>query len=302
MIRRRRNFSPGKPQAAPSRDFSQGTTSPSRSPFRGSLLLGLLAFLLLAGCALKPALPPPPGKPSPYTPESRWQQLQNAQRAPVAMKALARIDLTTPSGRYPPFKVAFLLQAPDSFRLESLPLFGPPDFYLSLQNGEMQIFLPQEGKYYVGPPSRKALAAYLPFLSPGFGLSDLLVLLRGAVPLVQNEDVTLNGFQERDVYRLEVYRGEEKVQEFWLAAESNELLRASRWDKGELLYTARFEGYGGLKEAAGFPAEISVTTGQLEPTTLKIRYKDLQFPRDLSPALFSLEVPPGIEPLRLNGD
>ncbi len=302
MIRRRKNFSPGKPQAAPSRDFPQGATSPSRNPFRSSLLLGLLALLLLAGCALKPTLTPPPEKPSPFTPESRWQQLQTSLRAPIAMKALARIDLTTPSGRYPPFKVAFLLQAPDSFRLESLPLFGPPDFYLSLQKGEMQIFLPQEGKYYVGPPSRKRLAAYLPFLSPGLGLSDLLVLLRGAAPLVQDQGVTLKGFQERDAYRLEVYRAEEKVQELRLATESNDLLRTSRWDKGELLYTARFEGYGGLKEAAGFPAEIAVTTGQPEPATLTVRYKDLQFPRDLSPDLFSLEVPPGIEPLRLNGD
>jgi len=264
------------------------------------LLIHFLAILMFAGCALTPTMPPSPQGISPFFPRDRWQLLNAAERVPKALKALARIDLTTPSGRYP-LKVAILLQYPEHFRMESIPLFGPPDFYLTIENGELKVFLPQEGKYYMGTPSQTQLASFLPFISSRFQLSDMLALLRGTVPLSQYPDITLKGFQESEYYRLEVYRGKEKAQVFWLEPRSNQLIRATRWGKnGELLYTAQFEAYGGLKEAADFPTKISVTTGQPNPTTLTLQYTDLQFLQEIQPALFSLEIPPGIEPSRLN--
>jgi len=263
-------------------------------------LLPLLALLSLAGCAVTPTVAPTPQDLSPLSLQSHRQQLIAAESRPTALKALARIDITTASGRYP-LKVAILLQYPERFRMESLPLFGPPDFYLTIENGELKVFLPQEGKYYTGTPSQAQLASFLPFISSRFQLSDMLALLRGTVPLSQYPDITLKGFQESEYYRLEVYRGKEKAQVFWLEPRSNQLIRATRWGKnGELLYTAQFEAYGGLKEAADFPTKISVTTGQPNPTTLTLQYTDLQFLQEIQPALFSLEIPPGIEPSRLN--
>jgi len=274
----------------------------SRSHLRSvmTLLFRFLAILMFAGCSLIPAVTPAPQKISSFSPQDRWQLLNAAARAPKALKALARINLSTSSGRYP-LKVAILLHYPERFRMESLPLFGPPDFYLTIENGELKVFLPQEGKYYTGTPSQAQLASFLPFISSRFQLSDMLALLRGTVPLSQYPDITLKGFQESEYYRLEVYRGKEKAQVFWLEPRSNQLIRATRWGKnGELLYTAQFEAYGGLKEAADFPTKISVTTGQPNPTTLTLQYTDLQFLQEIQPALFSLEIPPGIEPSRLN--
>jgi len=263
------------------------------------LFIHFLAILMFAGCALTPTMPPSPQGISPFFPRDRWQLLNAAERVPKALKALARIDLTTPSGRYP-LKVAILLQYPEHFRMESIPLFGPPDFYLTIENGELKVFLPQEGKYYIGSPSQAQLASFLPFISSRFQLSDMLALLRGTVPLIQDQDINLKGFQESEYYRLEVYRGEEKAQVFWLKPESNELVRATLWGKnGDILYTAQFEAYGGLKEADDFPAKISVTMGPPNPATLSLQYMDIQFLREIQPDLFSLEVPPGIKPLRL---
>lgn len=282
-------------------EFRRAGTDRTGSPlYRVRLLCGLLAMLMCAGCAGTQALTPAPLN-SPYSsPQERWQRLNAEENIPKALKAIARIDLTTSSGRYP-LKVAILFQYPERFRMESLPLFGPPDFYLTVENGDLRVFLPQEGKYYIGTTSPTQLAPFLPFFSSRFQLFDMLALLRGTLPLIRDHDVTLKGFQEREYYRLEVYRGEEKAQVLWLKPESNRLVRATRWGKnGELLYTAQFEGHGGLREAAGFPLKISVTTGPPSPATLILRYMDLQFPEDIPPDAFSLAIPPGVEPLRLN--
>jgi len=265
-------------------------------------LLPLLALLSLAGCAVTPTVAPTPQDLSPLSLQSHRQQLIAAESRPTALKALARIDITTASGRYP-LKVAILLQYPDRFRMESLPLFGPPDFYLTLEKGTLKVLLPQEGKYYLGTPSQSQLQPFLPFLSPRFQFSDMLALLRGTVPLDQDSDTTLKGFQEGKYDRLEVYRWEQKTQVFWLERESNALVRATRWDQnGNLCYTAQFEDHGGIKEAAGFPTKISITTGEPNPVTLTLRYTDLQIVEEIQAALFSLEIPAGMEPIRLNED
>jgi len=265
-------------------------------------LLPILAVLSLAGCAVTPVAPTPaPEGMNASSLQSRWQQLAAAESKPTALKALARIDITTSSGRYP-LKVAILLQYPDRFRMESLPLFGPPDFYLTLEKGTLKVLLPQEGKYYLGTPSQSQLTSFLPFLSSRFQFSDMLALLRGTVvPLNQDSDTTLKGFQEGKYDRLEVYRWEQKTQVFWLERESNALVRATLWDQdGNLCYTAQFEGHGGIKEAAGFPTKISITTGEPDPVTLTLRYTDLQIVEEIQAALFSLEIPAGMKPIRLN--
>jgi hypothetical protein len=256
-------------------------------------------MLMFAGCAATPSREPVAQLPPPALQALR-QQLAAAEKEPEALKAVARLDITTPSGRYP-LKVAILLQYPDRLRVESLPLFGPPDFYLTIENGKLRVFLPQEGKYYIGSSSPKQLAAFLPFISSRFQLSDLFVLLRGTVPLIQDRDVILKGFPEQEYYRLEAYNGEQKVQALWLKPGSNQLVKATLWSKdGTLLYTAQFAAHGGLKEAAGFPTKISVTTGHPDPVTFTLNYTDLQFPREIQADLFSLKIPPGIEPRILN--
>lgn len=285
----------------PNDEFRAGRDNGSGSRLcRFLVLSGFLALLMFSGCTLTPAVKPVSQDIPLFSPQARWQQLMEEEKNPQALKALARIDLTTSSGRYP-LKIAFLLQYPERLRMESLPLFGPPDFYLTIENGELKVFLPQEGKYYIGTPSPVQLASFLPFISPHFQLSDMLALLRGTIPLIRDKDIILKGFQEKEEYRLEVYRGEEKAQVFWLKPISNQLVRAARWgNNGELLYSVRFEAYGSLKKAAGFPARISVTTGPPNPTTLKLSYTDIEILQEIQPELFSLEIPPGIEPLRLN--
>jgi len=273
-----------------------GKKAASSTPFL--LLLLFPAILSIAGCSLTPVVAPAPQ--SLNSPQARWQQLTAVEGNPTALKALARIDLTTRSGRYP-LKVAILLQYPNRIRLESLPLFGPPDFYLSVENGDLKVFLPQEGKYYIGTASQTQLASFLPFISSSFQLSDMLALLRGAVPLIRDQGITLKGFQESKEYRLEVYQGEQKIQVFWLTPESNHLIRAKLWDKnGDLRYTAQFDEHGGFKEAADFPTKLTVTTGNPNPATLTLRYTDLQLMPEIPSSSFSLEIPAGIEPLRLN--
>jgi hypothetical protein len=263
-------------------------------------LLPLLALLCLPGCAVTPAVAPTPQDLSPLSLQSRRQQLAAAESRPTALKALARIDITTSSGRYP-LKVAILFQYPDRFRMESLPLFGPPDFYLTLEKETLKVLLPQEGKYYLGTPSQSVLGSFLPFLSSRFHLADMLALLRGTVPLNQDPDTTLKGFRDGKYDRLQVYRRDRKIQDFWLESEAGTLVRATHWDEeGNLCYTAQFEEHGGFKEAPDFPKKISLTTGEPNPITLTLRYTDLQIVAEIQADLFSLEIPAGMEPIRLN--
>ncbi|OPY12827.1 MAG: hypothetical protein A4E66_01007 [Syntrophus sp. PtaB.Bin001] len=262
-------------------------------------LFKLLIMALFAGCAFMPPAAPVPQLPSPDV-QILWQKLIAAEKAPKAIKAVARIDIVTQSERYP-LKTAILLQYPDSLRVESLPLFGPPDFYLVIENERLKVLLPQEGKYYVGSSSPKELAAFLPFISSRFQLADMFSLLRGTVPLIKDEDVILRGFPDKEFYRLEAYKGKQKRQALWLKPGSDQLVRATLWDRdGSILYTAQFEAYGYLKEAVDFPAKISVATGQSDPVIFNLNYTDLQFPQEIAEDLFSLKIPPGVEPLILN--
>ncbi|OPY81967.1 MAG: hypothetical protein A4E70_00942 [Syntrophus sp. PtaU1.Bin005] len=264
------------------------------------LLLALPAILILAGCAAMTETAPEPVAMSSVPPPMLWQQLAAAEEKPPALKALARIDIATPSRRYP-LKAAILLQYPDRLRLESIPLFGPPDFYLTFEKDTMKVLLPQEGKYYIGAPSPAQLAAFLPFFSYRFQLSDMLALLRGTVPRFQGPDVTLKGFLEGKYDRLEVYRGENKIQAFWLEQGSGALHQAALWGRdGELRYRARFEDRGSIKETGDFPAKISVVIGDSNPVTLTLRYTDLQILDGIEAALFALEIPDGMEPVRYN--
>jgi len=263
-------------------------------------LLPLLALLSLAGCAVTPTVAPTPQDLSPLSLQSHRQQLIAAESRPTALKALARIDITTASGRYP-LKVAILLQYPERFRMESLPLFGPPDFYLTLEKGTLKVLLAHDGKYYLGTPSQSVLGSFLPFLSSRFQFADMLALLRGTVPLNQDPDTTLKGFRDGKYDRLEVYRRDRKIQDFWLEHETGTLVRATHWDEeGNLGYTAQFEEHGGFKEAPDFPKKISLTTGEPNPITLALRYTDLQIVAEIQADLFSLEIPAGMEPIRLN--
>ncbi len=278
----------------------KGKSGFGRSLYRFTIFLPvLLANLILAGCAVTREVAPAPEAASSVSPQILWQQRAAAEEKPTALKALARIDISTPSGRYP-LKVAILLQYPDRLRLESLPLFGPPDFYLTFEKGTLKVLLPQEGKYYSGTPSQTELAAFLPFLSDRFQLTDMMAILRGTVPRVQDQDVILKGFQEGKYDRLEVYRREQKIQAFWLEQGSNALVQAARWGQdGELRYKARFTDHGSFKEAANLPAKISVTIGDSNPVTLTLNYTDLQILAEIQEASFLLEIPDGMEPVKL---
>ncbi|OPY91109.1 MAG: hypothetical protein A4E72_00267 [Syntrophus sp. PtaU1.Bin208] len=263
------------------------------------LFLMLPAILIFAGCAVTREVAPAPEAASSVSPQILWQQLAAGEEKPTAMKALARIDIATPSGRYP-LKVAILLQYPDRLRLESLPLFGPPDFYLTFEKGTLKVLLPQEGKYYRGTPSQTELAAFLPFLSYRFQLTDMMAILRGTVPRIPDQGVTLKGFQEGKYNRLEVYRRGEKIQAFWLEQGSNALVQATRWGQdGELHYKARFSDHGSFKEAAELPAKISVAIGDSNPVTLSLNFTDLQILEGIPEASFLLELPDGMEPVKL---
>jgi len=266
------------------------------------LLLALPAILILAGCAAMPETAPEPEAMSSVPPPILWRQLAAAEEKPPALKALARIDIATPSGRYP-LKAAILLQYPDRLRLESIPLFGPPDFYLTFEKDTLKVLLPQEGKYYIGTPSPAQLTALLPFFSHRFQLSDMLALFRGTVPRIQGQDVTLKGFLEGKYDRLEVYRGGSKIQAFWLERGSGALHQAALWElDGELRYRVRFEDRGSINETGDFPAKISAAIGDSNPVTLTLRYTDLQILDGIEAALFALEIPDGMEPIRFNDE
>jgi hypothetical protein len=253
-------------------------------------VLGLTLTLALAGCAGRTPMPPLASYDSP---EAALRALAATTPGTQAVTATARIEISHNGNRYP-LKVAVMMKRPALLRVESIPLLGPPDFYLSVADGELRVFLPGTGVFYKGRATAWNISRFFPVSMPA---ADLVSLLMGAPPNGADETQSLQGDQEEGLYRIDYFTAGRKVSSLWIEPEDGRLIRFRRFtEEGTVVYSADFADH--VRFGEGYlPKQVTIREGEM--TVLTVRQADLQR-ISADPEAFPLPVPAGMIPIVLD--
>lgn len=266
------------------------------------LIFSLLSFSLISsGCMLNKTLTVSDvsknGLPSP---SSIMERFDRNDRFNGTLKSIAHIEVNTPTGRYP-LKAALMVKRPSSLRLETIPFIGPPDLLLAVCDDILKVFLPQKGEFYVGKATTKNLGYFFPFSTAGLQIDGMISLLFGTYPKLEGTSITLVGFSEDSLYRIDILSESRKIQSLWLDTDKYNLVRVDLFstDNSRLL-SARFAGH--IRKAnATIPQEILVVTGENDTQKIIIKYSDIQMDPGVDTEQFKLQPPPGITSIYIDG-
>ena len=224
------------------------------------------------------------------SPETALRELA-ASIATGTITATARIEISYHGERYP-LKAAMMMRRPADLRLESIPLLGPPDFFLSIEGGELRVFLPGKGTFYSGPATRWNISRFLHLPLPA---AEIVAILMGRLPEEWEGSNNWQGEQEEEYYRVDRYLAGKKICSLWIDPVRDLLIRVRAFTEGEeIAYTADFADHA--RVGNGFlPHRVTIAG---EGVSLALRYTEMSLLDD-DAASFALPVPVGITPIPL---
>ena len=206
--------------------------------------------------------------------------------------ATARIDISYQGERYP-LKAAMMMRSPADLRLESIPLLGPPDFFLSIAGGELRVFLPEKATFYSGPATRWNISRFLHLPLPA---AEIVAILMGRLPEEWEGSNNWHGKREEGYYRIDRYLAGQKVCSLWIDPATDVLIRVRAFREGEeIAYTADFADHTRVGEGL-LPRRVTIAG---EGVSLALRYTEIDRLDDDAAAAFGLPVPEGITPIPL---
>ncbi|TFG93851.1 MAG: hypothetical protein E4H15_00175 [Syntrophobacterales bacterium] len=208
------------------------------------------------------------------------------------IRATVRISLSSPEGDYSR-KMALLLRMPSSLRIETIPLFGPADFFLSANEETLKVFFPGEGKFYVGAATRENLFLFFKvFLSP----ADMVPLLAGLPPRITGEH--LSGHMEGMLYRIDIKSGKGR-RSLWVDPDDHILTKIEDIDDGRTLWRATFTDHI-VVSGTPYPRRVHIEVREPGRVSIDIRYLDLDISSAGDTAIFDLRIPSGITPIPID--
>ena len=209
------------------------------------------------------------------------------------IRATANITLNSSEGRYSR-KIALLLKLPSCLRIETMPVFGPADFFLSANEKSLKVFSPGEGKFYVGKATRENFFLFFKvFLSP----CDMVSILAGLPP--QRMKGKLSEYIEERLYRVDIRSGKRK-QSLWINPDGYTLTKVEEIDDDRLVYRATFKDTV-VDDGVPYPGRIDIEVEKPERASINIRYLNLEILHDeKNMAVFDLRTPYGITSLSID--
>jgi hypothetical protein len=200
--------------------------------------------------------------------------------------ATARIEIVSHGERYP-LKAAMMMRSPADLRLESIPLLGTPDFFLSIEGDEFRVFLPGKGTFYSGPATRWNISRFLYLPLPA---AEIVGILMGRIPQEWESADDWYGEREEGYYRIDRYQAGKKIGSVWIDPVGDLLIRVRGFTEGEeVAYTADFADHA--RVGKGFlPHRLTISS---DGVSLALRYTDIGLIDD-NRASFALPIPEGI--------
>lgn len=212
------------------------------------------------------------------------------------LKTIAHISIDHPTGKYVR-KVALLAQRPSSLRIDAIPLFGPPDFFMSTGETLIRVFLPREGTYYIAPATKENLFRFFYIPVP---VDHTVALLMGMPPITATDGFIPRGYSEGERDRLDLLSGGRLLQSVWFN-ETGDIVEIALFDaEGSLLYTVSFGDFISLGERV-YPGRLKMTIEDgMKKIYVTITYMDPEISEKEDQALFDVPIPAGVKPRFLN--
>ena len=200
-------------------------------------------FLIFSACAIIQTQKAGGGsKQSFSSPLIALEKIDRDNQRKDGVKAIARIEVNTPEGRYP-LKAALVLKPPSSLRFESMPIIGPADLFLTVHENVLKVFVPQKGKFYIGKATTRNLAYFIPIAATALRMEDMMSILLGMRPEIRGKTITLDGSSDGSLYRVDIFSENRKIQSLWVDPEEDHLVRVDLFTgDNSRLYSARFIG------------------------------------------------------------
>jgi hypothetical protein len=262
---------------------------------RNSIPAFCLLLLVFCGCAAAPKIT---ARMDFASPEAALEHIAARLPADAALHAMADVRVATQArdgGRAYPLKLAVLLKSPASLRVEAIPLFGTPAFFLSVHDGTLKVFLAETRAFYIGRATPDNVARYLPLK---MGPEDLIAVLMGTCYAPPGPDTLLQGRPEGDHYRIDLVEPL-KRRSLWLRTADGFLERLEVYGEQQRLYQVHFEEPLRVEEMV-LPQKITFVSEGTEGISVSIRYTDIQLLKAIDPETFDLATPPGVEPVYLD--
>jgi len=245
---------------------------------------------MAAGCTPRPLTPVQAVPPSAVSAGQVLDAFSREDVRPV-MRTRARFTIRSEEGTYSA-RLALALKKPANLRAESLPLIGIPDLYLTTNGDSVRIFLPREGRFFIGPSSREVLERFLPIRIKE---SAAVALLMGDPPPVQEGETVSAGKMESGLYRIDRIELGRKRQSLWVDLPTMSLVRVEEFNEtGGTAWNAVLEGHRTVATAR-IPGRIHISFPEPRKAEIDIRMSDSEFSA-MEEGLFRLDPPPGITP------
>jgi len=256
-----------------------------------SVLSIVLAFsLLLAGCtAGNSVMPPEPmGFPSP---EAALSAIKPDRNGEGVFQVTAKVTFSAPRGKII-LKLATVIQPPDKLRLETIPVLGPPDFFMTVRKGRFKVFLPGTPEFITGNASPDNLGRFLPLAWP---VERWVSVLTGTHPETMGQAVKIRGMMEGPLYRIDMMSGKTIRESFWVNPQNQHLEKANFISDDGQQYQVTYQ-WGLQSDSTEIPEIIKI---ELEgETRILITCSDLQTVKNAGPDLFDLPSPGEDIPVR----
>lgn len=262
-------------------------------------VISLSLILLIQACrgTFPPQERPTPPQPLLTTAAPIWQRLTLRRKAYQSLKGLAQLRLRTPDGKGTIDDTAVVVEHFDAVRLEGIGPFGQPIFLLVSDTDRFSFFLPRQRRVISGPSSTEHLAKHFglpvaPKLLPYLLLGDLpLLTLPEAGALIYHTQEQLYFWEGTGPYQAQRYR-------IWF--DPYHLLPA-RFEladlSGQTILHVTYEDYHRL-EGFTLPYRITIVQPLAEQRVIW-HYTDVELNTHVSPGLFRMRIPPGIERVEL---
>jgi hypothetical protein len=178
--------------------------------------------------------------------------------------------------------------------METVPVFGCADFFLSLNKDRFAVFFPGEEKFYTGKTTDENPFALLKIPVPA---GDIVPILTGNVrSIVSDESLKIEGCVEEDLYRIDAFSENGEIRSLWIEPSSFNVVRMEVKKSGLISCIASFENYVCEKHMA-YPKEVRIVVRGPEYALVEVKYLTAKISDDDEDAkLFELQSPPGIVP------
>jgi outer membrane lipoprotein-sorting protein len=255
-----------------------------------------LAFLLVVGvvgCMLPPPSREPLIRAPNISPEDILATFDQRWHLAESLRALARVTVTSPQGRYST-RQTFLWHRPALLRLDTLSLFGQPAMSLVADAAQVAIFYPAEGTFFRGPASAATLARVVGL---PLDVEEVAPLLLGYIRPVPAQQVAALYLQADEGMHLLRFVGAEGwlIQDAWVDPDQLLPRRVLRYThRGIATVDIAYNDFRHLVDTFPVPQALAIWLPQVE-TEIRIQFLSLDLNPTLSPTVFHLSAPAGVQ-------